>query len=130
MVNGVGPHTVKCFPSCCDILLLVPQMKIKTGHGIIIFLATPSTPPTSIIRSRLRCLHVMPRAARQHPVGGRITSCSILHSNHRAHHPLLFACLFALYVTGHTEKCFSILKKPEGNKKPVVSSRCENLQHV
>lgn len=91
-------------------------MKIKTGDGIIIFLATPSTPPTSIIRSRLRCLHVMPRAARQHPVGGRITSCSILHSNHRAHHPLLFACLFALYVTGHTEKCFSILKNLKATK--------------
>lgn len=87
-------------------------MKIKTGDGIIIFLATPSTPPTSIIRSRLRCLHVMPRAARQHPVGGRITSCSILHSNHRAHHPLLFACFSILKNLKATKSLFKMQKSP------------------
>lgn len=110
-VTGVKPHAVKMLLLMLwDFIALLLRWRKKRRDGIIIFIATLSTPPTSIIKRRLHCLHVMPRAARQHPVGGRITSSTILHSNYRTHHPLLFAQLFVLHVTGHTEKCFLILK--------------------
>lgn len=60
---------------------------------IIIFLATPSTSPASIIKSLLCCLHVTTQAPRQHPVGGRITSSSILPIHHSAHPLLLYIAL-------------------------------------